>query len=107
MLSPEKQAANQANAQHSTGPKTPEGKAKSAENSRTHGFCSKENLVAAEDKEEFDQMAEGYQVDLSPEGEIEQTLANEIVSAAWQLRRMRRMDTEACTAHDSYAASLD
>jgi len=36
-------------------------------------------------------MAEGYQVDLSPEGEIEQTLAHEIVASAWQLRRMRRM----------------
>src|ERR1700736_4674197 len=91
MISPEKQTANQANAQHSTGPKTPEGKAKSAANSRTHGFCSKDNLVAAEDQEEFDQMAHGYQIDLAPEGAIEQTLADEIVAAAWQLRRMRRM----------------
>src|ERR1700681_492479 len=95
------------NAQHSTGPKTSEGKARSAANSRTHGFCSKENLVAAEDKEEFDQMAEGYQIDLSPEGEIEQTLAHEIVASAWQLRRMRRMETEVCAGHDSYATILD
>ena len=107
MISPEKQAANQANAQHSTGPKTQEGKARSAENSRTHGFCSKENLVAAEDQEEFDEMAHGYQVELSPEGAIEQTLADEIVAAAWQLRRMRRVETEACSGHDSYAAIID
>src|SRR6202011_2557171 len=107
MISPEKQAANQANAKHSTGPKTPEGKARSAENSRTHGFCSKENLVAAEDQEEFDEMAHGYQVELSPEGAIEQTLADEIVAAAWQLRRMRRMETAACSGHDSYTAILD
>ena|ERR1700730_9732860 len=87
MISPEKQAANQANAQHSTGPKTPEGMARSAANSRTHplgdpqagGFCSKDNLVAPEEQEEFDQMAHGYQIDLSPEGAIEQTLADEIV----------------------------
>jgi hypothetical protein len=115
MISPEKQAANQANAQHSTGPKTPEGMARSAANSRTHplgdpqagGFCSKDNLVAAEDQEEFDQMAHGYQIDLSPEGAIEQTLADEIVAAAWQLRRMRRVETAACSGHDSYTAILD
>src|SRR5437588_12570287 len=99
MISPEKQTANQANAQHSTGPHTPEGKAKSAANSRTHGFCSKENLVASEDQQEFDQMAEGFQLDLSPEGAIEETLAYEIVAAAWQLRRMRRMEIATCTAH--------
>jgi hypothetical protein len=107
MVSSEKQAANQANARHSTGPKTPEGKARSAANSRTHGFCSDEILVAAEQKEEFDKMAEGYHFDLAPEGEIEQTLCDEIVAAAWQLRRMRRMETEACSGHDSYTAILD
>jgi hypothetical protein len=107
MISPEKQTANQANAQYSTGPKTPEGKARSAANSRTHGFCSKENLVAAEDQEEFDEMAHSYQVDLSPDGAIEQTLSEEIVAAAWQLRRMRRVETEVCAGHDSYTAILD
>src|SRR5207244_13451629 len=50
MISTEKLAANQANAQFSTGPKTPEGKARSAVNSRTHGLCAKEILVAAKKK---------------------------------------------------------
>lgn len=63
--------------------------------------------MAAEDQEEFDEMAEGYQIDLSPQGAIEKTLAEEIVAAAWQLQRMRRMETEACSGHDSYAAILD
>src|SRR5437764_4659587 len=106
MISPEKQAANQANAQHSSGPKTPEGKAKSAANSRTHGFCSKENLVASEDQEQFDQMAEGFQIDLSPEGAIEETLAAEIVASAWQLRRMRRFEVEVCAGHDCYTTII-
>src|SRR5207253_931336 len=107
MISPEKLAANQANAQHSTGPKTPEGKARSAANSRTHGLCAKESLVAAEEKEDFDQLQEGFNVDLSPEGAVQQTLFEEIVGAAWQMRRIRSMETEACSGHDSYTAILN
>lgn len=107
MSSIEKQAANRANAQHSTGPKTPEGKAKSAGNARTHGFCSKEILIAAEDEAEFEAMSEDYRIELGPEGGLEQTLWEEIVNAGWQLRRMRRMETEACVSHDSYSGILD
>jgi hypothetical protein len=107
MASPEQQAANQANAQHSTGPNTDAGKARSALNARTHGLCSKDILIGAEEKEEFDKMAIGYYIELNPEGPTEQTLFDETVGAAWQLRRMRRMETEACAGHDSYTAILD
>ena len=40
-VSPAKLAANRANAQHSTGPKTEEGKRKSAYNAWQHGLCAK------------------------------------------------------------------
>jgi len=39
-VSPAKLAANRANAQHSTGPKTEEGKRKSAYNAWQHGLCA-------------------------------------------------------------------
>ena len=63
MISAEKLAANQANAQFSTWPKTPEGKARSAANSRTHGLCAKEIVVADEEQEDFDQLQDGFNVD--------------------------------------------
>jgi uncharacterized protein (DUF433 family) len=49
----EKQLANRANAVHSTGPRTPEGKARSAQNSRQHGFTASHfDVVRLEDLQE-------------------------------------------------------
>jgi hypothetical protein len=39
-VSPEQLAANRANAASSTGPRTPEGKARSSQNARKHGFTA-------------------------------------------------------------------
>ena len=91
-----KQIANQANAQKSTGPITSAGKARSAMNSRTHGLCAKNILIGPEQQADFDDMAEGYQFALDPDGPVEQTLFNEIVGAAWQLGRVQRMEAVAC-----------
>lgn len=102
-----RQIANQANAQLSTGPKTPEGKARSAANARTHGFCAAEILIAAEDRAEFEAMARGYDLDLRPQGATEQTLFEEVVNSAWQLRRIRRMETEICAGHTTYTAIVN
>lgn len=107
MISPEKLAANQANSQRSTGPRTPEGKAASSENSRTHGLCSKERLVANEDQQEFETMEVKLQTDIGPAGELEKTLFSELVTAAWQLRRIARMETELSAGHATYTALLD
>jgi hypothetical protein len=54
-ISEKQHAANRANAAKSTGPRTPEGKARSSQNSRTHGFTA--STFAVVRLEELDEIA--------------------------------------------------
>ena len=55
MTSEARTAANQRNAGHSTGPKSPEGKRRSSQNALKHGMTSKEKefVLPNENAEEF------------------------------------------------------
>jgi hypothetical protein len=94
--SPAQLAANAANAQHSTGPRTPEGKARSSHNASKHGLTARELVIAPGEQEEFDDLLASFQADVKPQGAIQQTLFNQLVSAAWNLRRIGRMEAELC-----------
>jgi hypothetical protein len=100
--SPASLAANAANAQHSTGPRTPEGQARSSQNARTHGLTARDLIVTAEEREEFGELLNGYQTDVKPQGAIQQTLFDELFAAAWNLRRVRRMEAALCPDTASY-----
>ena len=107
MSTPAQQSANQANAQKSTGPTTSEGKARSAMNSQIHGLCAKHNVIGPEEQSDFDRMATHYVLELMPRTAVEHTLYTEIVGAAWQLGRVRQMETEACAGKGTYTEILD
>jgi hypothetical protein len=94
--SPAQLAANAANAQYSSGPRTPEGKARSSQNASKHGLTAREVVIAPGEQEEFDHLAADYQADVQPQGAIQQTLFNQLVAAAWNLRRIGRMEAELC-----------
>src|ERR1700694_5515123 len=101
-----RQTANAANAQLSTGPRTPEGKARSSANARKHGLTAAELLIGPEDREEFDALLADYQSDVAPQGAIQQTLFDALAAAAWNLRRIRRMETELCAGAATYSGLL-
>jgi hypothetical protein len=102
-----RQSANAANAQLSTGPVTAEGKARSSQNARKHGLTAKDLVIGPEDRDEFDELLAGLQADVSPEGSIQEALFDELVSSAWNLRRIRRMETELCAGAATYLDLLN
>lgn len=77
------QAANQANTQnaHSTGPRTPEGKARAAANSRTHGPCAKDVIIAnPEEQIEFDELLTQHLAETRPNSSIEQVIFDQVIA---------------------------
>src|SRR5713101_1941693 len=105
--SPERLAANAANAQHSTGPRTPEGRARSSQNARTHGLTARDVLIAPDEREEFEELLSDYQTDVQPQGAAQQSLFDDLVAAAWDLRRIRRMQVRACSDTTRTAEQLE
>ena len=87
-------AANAANAVHSTGPRTEEGKNRSSQNARTHGLTSRDLVVAEHEREEFEQFQSALIDELRPEGPLETTVARQLLHSAWNLQRIRRMESE-------------
>ena len=79
MFSERRLLANQANARLSTGPQTPEGKARSSQNARKHGLSARQVVIAPQEREEFEDFLASYQDDLQPQGMLEQDLFNQLV----------------------------
>lgn len=87
-----RQQANTANAHHSTGPRTEEGKARSSQNARTHGLTAKHLVVGIDAIEEFEEMFAEYRAAVNPQGPIQESLFDELVASAWHLRRIHSME---------------
>ena len=86
--------ANRHNAQKSTGPRTAEGKATSAENATKHGLFARKDVVISENQTEFDALREEMLTEMAPAGAMETILAERIVSLTWRLRRAAQMQDE-------------
>ena len=83
-----------ANAKHSTGPRTPEGKAASSRNSLKLGLFAQAEILPGEDPDALAQLARDFQETYQPEGAGETMLLNDLVRALWLERRYARIETE-------------
>lgn len=80
-------AINRANAQHSTGPKTEEGKKRSRFNALRHGLTGQTIVLPREDRDKYEALRLGLMDDLQPKGAYEEQLVQTIVDASWKLNR--------------------
>jgi hypothetical protein len=90
-------AANRANAQKSTGPKTPEGKARSARNATVHGLRSTDTVINtpiySEDQAEFDSLLKSLVIQFSPDSDAEKRQVFRIAVCMWRLNRLAIAET--------------
>jgi len=85
--------ANRRNAQLSTGPRTPEGRAAVGLNALRHGLTAQTAVLPNESPEEFQELLDSFLAEYQPAGPTETLLVEQMVMAAWRLRRMRALET--------------
>ena len=95
MATPSQIAANKLNAQQSTGPKTPEGKAKSSANRLSWGFASNTIIIPGEDPDEFRGLIEDFIAEHQPVCVTEQVLVEKMAQQHWLSLRALRLQGEA------------
>lgn len=100
--------ANRKNAQKSTGPKTPRGKANSGRNAITHGLFTRQLIDFAtqgEDAEEYEILLSGLRIQYEPIGTAEELEVERLALCWWRLKRAWRHENAMnCQALRGYTA---
>ncbi len=93
LMATEKQtAANRLNAQKSTGPRTPEGRAAVRLNGVTHGLTAETLVLKGESEADFKAIFESLEAEHQPTTPTEETLVAQLAMATWRLRRVYNME---------------
>jgi hypothetical protein len=89
---PDRAEINRRNARKSTGPRTPEGKARSRFNAVKHGMTAKTLVLPGEDPELLAARLESWTADLGPQNAVERFLVEQAVHSSWKLDRADRAE---------------
>ncbi len=84
--------ANQANAQHSTGPKTEAGKATVSQNATRHGLTAKSFIILPGQEAEFAEFSDNLRSEFLPEGHYQQFLFRQLLLSAWNIERCNQAE---------------
>jgi hypothetical protein len=80
--------ANRQNAQKSTGPKTPEGRAAVRLNGVKHGLTAETIVLKGESQADFTAMLDSFEAEHDPTTPTEEALVVQLALANWRLRRL-------------------
>jgi hypothetical protein len=91
--------ANQANAQYSTGPQTPEGKSRAARNNVKHGLTLGVLTLSPEEQAPFSQFEANLRAELNPVSALECEALQQFLDAAARLQRIKGLIAEMLEKH--------
>lgn len=95
--------ANRRNAQHSTGPRTAEGKARSARNSFSHGVLSENAVSEYEDREVYQALLDCLIEEQDAQTALEVALVERLANLLWRERRLAEAEEKYLTIKHNYA----
>ena len=114
MASERQNEANRQNAQKSTGPSTPEGRAAVSLNGLKYGLYAQTLILPGEDPAEFDALLDRFHAEYQPSTPTEEAFVSQIVMATWRRARIQRMEVafyknqhKECIGHDDWYLDLD
>jgi hypothetical protein len=99
MTTPAQTAANKANAQHSTGPKSEAGISRSSMNNFRHGLAGVFMIPAWENRAEFDELYNALRAEHAPSTPTEVLLIQRMAQHFWLTQRAMRLQTK-CIEED-------
>ena len=100
--------ANRANAEHSTGPKTPEGKAKASLNAVKTGLTGRTVLLPGDDAAAYEAHVQRFFDQHQPANADEQALTQSLADTEWRLLRIPALEMGIyAVGHIQLAGSFD
>jgi hypothetical protein len=88
LISDKSHESNRRNAQHSTGPKTPEGKHAIRFNALTYGLRTRATVLPDENAADYSQLWDEMDADWQPQNRTERAYLETIVTSQWLLARV-------------------
>jgi hypothetical protein len=86
-------AANKANAQHSTGPRTEAGKQRTKLNALRHGLTGQTVVLPTEDHAAYQRHSQSFLDEYQPKGATETQLIQSMIDSSWRINRAAAVET--------------
>jgi hypothetical protein len=99
--------ANQKNSQHSTGPTSTAGQARSSQNAFRHGLASSQLIVPGENEADFEALLAGLISGHNPQSTIESLLVHNMATHHWLKLRSIKLQSGALCDPESTPASVN
>lgn len=96
LISNKQHEANRKNAQHSTGPVTPEARAKVRFNALTYGLRARSTILPDENAFAYDRLWDEFEAEWQPQTCTERCYVDAMVTAQWLLARIANSERNIC-----------